>query len=398
MNLQGRTHQRIAWGIFFFCVLLSIGSVVFSIAIENAGLDSDRTYRFDSIVAVVFSFLGAIVASKRPENRMGWLMSAIGLSGGLGAFLPEYAHYGVMVSDLPATDFAVWVGNWVWLGCFMTVPTLMLLWYPTGRVPSRGWRWVERMTIAGLAGLVTTLALIPSGGGDNEFGANPYGIDALEQPLTILGIVSGVLLGASAIASVYSLFWRRKRATAEERQQLRWFAFGAALMPVFFMGPEPFVDSSEWFFDPTVVAFLVPPITMGIAIVRYRLYDIGTVVNRTLVYGLVTALIVAFYLGFVFGLQLLFDSFTNDSQLAVAASTLAAAALVRPLRTRVQTFIDRRFYRRKYDSKQTLERLARRLRDEVDLSVVGGDVVGVVRETVQPAHVTLWLKEPEATR
>ena len=169
-------------------------------------------------------------------------------------------------------------------------------------------------------------------------------------------------------------------------------------MPFFFVAPEMVVDSSEWSIDPTVIALLVPPVTMGIAIVRYRLYDIGTIVNRTLVYGLVTALIVGFYLAFVFGLQLVLDSFTSDSQLAVAASTLAAAALVRPLRTRVQTFIDRRFYRRKYNSKQTLDGLARRLRDEVDLSVVGGDVVGVVRETVQPAHVALWLKKPEVSR
>ena len=119
------------------------------------------------------------------------------------------------------TGFVVWLGGWVWIGCFLTVPTLLLLYFPTGRIPSRGWRHVERMTIAGLIGLAVALAFNPSGGGGNEFGINPYGIEALEAPLTILGFASGIVLGLCVVASIYSLFWRRKRATPIERQQLR---------------------------------------------------------------------------------------------------------------------------------------------------------------------------------
>jgi N-terminal 7TM region of histidine kinase len=238
-----------------------------------------------------------------------------------------------------------------------------------------------------------SLAFIPYGSGENGYGANPYGIEKLEVPLTVLAIVSGATVTLCAIASVYSLFWRRKRAPAVERAQLRWFAYAAALMPVAFATPEMiFGDTSEWWIDPTVSAFLLPPIAMSVAIVRHRLFDIDVIINRTLVYGALTAVLVAAYLGLVFALQAVLEPITEESDLAVAASTLAVAALFRPLRSRVQSFIDRRFYRRKYDAGRTLETFGKRLRDEVDLDIVATDVVEVVKGTIQPAHVSLWVR------
>jgi hypothetical protein len=229
--------------------------------------------------------------------------------------------------------------------------------------------------------------------------ANPFGVEGLAALLGTLGMVGLFMTLAVAVAGGISLVVRFRRARGVERQQLKWFAFsGVVFCAVFAIGPVlwylPESPGTEWIWT---VLFLVGastiPVAVGIAILRYRLYDIDLIINRTLVYGALTALLVGVYVGSIVVLQGLLRALTGqESQLAIVASTLAVAALFNPLRRRIQSFIDRRFYRRKYDARKTLEAFSAKLRDETDLEALNSELVGVVRETMQPAHVSLWLR------
>jgi hypothetical protein len=205
------------------------------------------------------------------------------------------------------------------------------------------------------------------------------------------------------LISAASLFVRRLRARGVERQQLKWFTYAVAITVSGFILTYTISEAvgSVWLRWAgnviTVVGVLGIPISMGIAILRYRLYEIDLLINRTLVYGSLTAMLVGVYVGGIVVLRGLLRTLTGqESQLAIVASTLAVAALFNPLRHRMQAFIDRRFYRSKYDARQTLEAFSAKLRDETDLDALSDDLVGVVRETMQPAHVSLWLR-PDTT-
>jgi hypothetical protein len=242
---------------------------------------------------------------------------------------------------------------------------------------------------------------------DDGFGEaslpNPFGIESWEAVSSLFKNVGEPILAAMVFATIASLVLRFRRAGGSQRRQMKYLVLAVAMLPVFFLGGEAIgeIESTEEdifsFLTIMLGAFLIP-IAMGVAILKYRLYDIDVIINRALVYGALTALLVAAYVGLVFALQLVLEPITEDSDLAVAASTLAVAALVRPLRARLQTFIDRRFYRRKYDATRVVESLSRALRDEVEIEAVERGMISAVRETVQPAHVTLWLKQPEVTR
>jgi hypothetical protein len=233
--------------------------------------------------------------------------------------------------------------------------------------------------------------------------ANPIGIGGtLGGVVEVLGVVGAIILNLGVLLSGISLILRLHRARGVERQQLKWFVYSAAMMGGGFVASYLFssdlVNSIAWFLG--ILGFMVLPVATGIAILRYRLYDIDRIINRTLVYGPLTAMLALVYFGGVVGLQAVFRALTGqESTLAVVASTLAIAALFSPLRQRVQGFVDRRFYRRKYDATKTLEAFGSRLREETDLDVLSNDVVGVVSTTIQPAHVSLWLRpdpEPKA--
>jgi hypothetical protein len=224
---------------------------------------------------------------------------------------------------------------------------------------------------------------------------NPLGIESLPAVYKIVERVVGVLL----IVAVISLFIRLRRARELERQQIKWFVYATALMigSGLLTYPASEAINSVWLewisFVPFIVGVTAIPISMAIAILRYRLYAIDLVINRTLVYGPLTATLVALYFGAVVLLQRLFVALTGErSTLAVVASTLLIAALFNPLRRRIQGFIDRRFYRSKYDARKTLEAFSAKLRDETNLEALDDELVGVVRETMQPAHVSLWLR------
>ncbi|MDQ5827631.1 MAG: hypothetical protein M3441_26095, partial [Chloroflexota bacterium] len=300
--------------------------------------------------------------------------------------------------SLPLVQPMAWLLSWIYIPGLLLLLAFLPLYFPDGRLPSPHWKWVALSATFLTVAWTIDSALLP--GEIKDFGiVNPLGIEAL-QP--IIGLTDDVLLVTSlgvAIVSVTSLVIRFRRSVGDERQQIKWLLYVAAAIPAWFL-VNPLLSAafpalSEMAAFGLVDIFLVAgiPIAIGVAILKYRLYDIDLIINRTLVYGSLTVTLVALYFGGIVLLQRLFVVLTGQkSTLAVVASTLVIAALFNPLRSRIQSFIDRRFYRRKYDAAKTLEAFSAKLRDETDLDALRDDLVEVVRETMQPAHVSLWLR------
>jgi hypothetical protein len=296
-----------------------------------------------------------------------------------------------------------WVSSWL-VFIVIGLSVLFILLFPTGRPPSRRWRWVTWLTVAFI--LVGAVSGAFSSGPVEGLGPirNPLGIEGFSNfsNSILLNMVATVLVVAAAL----SVFVRLHRAKGIERQQIKWFAYATAAAVMGLVLAEVIPDVIEvplWFerMGNAIFLLLIPaiPISMGIAILRYRLYDIDLLINRTLVYGSLTVTLVALYFGGIVVLQRVFVVLTGQqSTLAVVASTLLIAALFTPLRRRIQSFTDRRFYRSKYDARKTLEAFSAGLREETDLDALSDDLVGVVRETMQPAQVSLWLRPEKALK
>jgi hypothetical protein len=342
------------------------------------------------LAAVSFSLVGALVAARRPRNPIGWIFCAVSLTQGLVSFGYEYAVYALVTNpgSLPFGPFMSWIGQLLWYPGLYLMFTYGLLLFPDGRLPGRRWRFVAWACPAPLALFVAGAALAwPERGRAFLYEPNsqPEGlvfwVDALLFPLLLL----------CALACVVSLILRFRRSGGVERQQLKWFTYAATatLLMLFVSERLGLGVVSTLIFLPFVPSI---PVAAGVAIFRYRLYEIDLIINRTLVYGTLTVALVLVYAGSIVSLQYAFRVFTGgDSQLAVVASTLAIAALFNPLRRRVQGFVDRRFYRGRYDAAETLAAFTARLRDETDLDRISGEAMVVVCETLQPAHATLWL-------
>jgi hypothetical protein len=329
----------------------------------------------------------------------------------LSGVFDYYGYYGAATpGSVPFPVVAAGISDWIWVPAVGLLGTYVLLLFPDGRLPSRRWR-----PLAWLSGAVILLlslgVMLAPGPLDNLGGVrNPFGIEGAEW-LTVGAYVLLPLLPLCMLASALSLVLRYRRSGGEERHQIKWIAFAASVVVVVyaiamiasFVFPEESwtTAGSVWWLNLLTYAvlssFTIVPIAVGIAVLKYRLYEIDIIINRALVYVSLTATLVALYLGGVVLLQRLFVLLTGQrSTLAVVASTLLIAALFNPLRRRIQSFIDRRFYRSKYDARKTLEAFSAKLRDETDMEALSGDLVGVVRETMQPAHVSLWLR-PETT-
>ena len=338
--------------------------------------------------------LGALIASRRPESPYGWLWLSFGLAFAVLFFAQVYAAYALVAQpgSLPAPRvFGTVVAGEGWTLGTVLVPFLFLL-FPTGRLPSRRWRIVVwTVAVAGTTALIAG-PFMPSEG--NFVPAeNPLAAGGVAGE-TITALVNGavIIVLLAIVPSALSLVFRYRRAGGIERQQLKWFAYAAVLLVA--------EISVQFFYEPPgawdalfeIFPFAGLYAAVGVAILRYRLYDIDVIINRTLVYGALTLMLALAYYGGVVVLQSVFRVLAGQgSQLAVVASTLAIAALFGPLRRRIQTVIDRRFYRRKYDAAKTLEAFSARLRDETELDVLMEDLVGMVRGTMQPMHVSLWL-------
>jgi hypothetical protein len=352
---------------------------------------------------LVFAAVAALIISRQPRNTIGWLLTVVVGAYLVGEPLENYVDHLASSSPTPTLPLllAVWFSNWNWLLLIFSLLLILLL-FPTGYPPTPRWRWVGVAAIAWgtLFVLMETLS--------QQFTAP--GI-ALDNPIGVLGEgtverLSGVwVVGLLALlaACALSLFIRYRRANDTEREQIKWLLYACAVFVVVFVGGNGGGIAGSNSLGGYVwailfgLSLLMFPAAIGIAVLRYRLYDIDVVINRTLVYVPLSVTLIALYFGGIVVLQRLFLTLTGgQSTLAVVASTLVIAALFNPLRRRIQGFIDKRFYRRKYDARKTLETFSARLRDETDLEALNNELVGVVRETMQPAHVSLWLRPETA--
>ena len=411
-EVGGISIRSASWLAWSLCTLsLALTAVSYLVIALNLSLDAPVYFYWlePTTIAIGYSVIGAIIASRLPKHPIGWMCCAIGLTGAVEHFSSEYAIYALVAHQqaLAGGKVMLWMSNWVWILMFGLIVYLILL-FPNGRLPNSRWRWFAWFSVALTLLAATLMAFSPdvaldvlrSSGNPHISFLNPLGIEGLPnlyRPVQTLVLAMGLVGAASVVVG-------RRGARGIERQQIKWLLYASA---IFFVGnvlkntvfsPLGGVPWGLWVgYLLVAVGGLGGPIAIGIAILRYHLYEIDTLINRTLVYGSLTATLVALYFCGIVVLQRLFVLLTGEqSTLAVVASTLLIAALFNPLRRRIQSFIDRRFYRRKYDARKTLEAFSAKLRDKTDLEALNAELAKVVKETMQPTHVSLWLR-PEAS-
>ena len=354
---------------------------------------------------LTFALVGALIASRRPGNAVGWICLADGLLWMLLGISETFALYR---TDRPGSGVfevgAAWLSNWLWVPALGLFATYLLLLFPNGRLPSRRWRplaWLSGVVIVSIS---ISVGLAP--GPLHNLGEmrNPLGLEGHPWVADAFIFVFP-LLPVCILGSVLSVVLRYRNSGGEEREQIKWIAFAASVVVGFFLvglvGSFMSYSGSEFLDSMAVLSYPGVPIAIGFAVLKYRLYDIEVVINRALVYGSLTAMLLALYFAGVASTQAIFRLITGQErqpQLAVVVSTLIIAALFAPLRRRIQSFIDRRFYRSKYDSRKTLEAFSATLRDETDLDALRGELLSAVTDTMQPAHVSLWLSDETAQR
>jgi hypothetical protein len=338
---------------------------------------------------VAFATVGALLAWKRPGNPIGWLLSATGLAYAAGAF-------GLLLAYFPRTlTVSNWL-SWIWfLGLGLCVFVVLL--FPTGNLPSRRWRPVAWAAGTGLAGWVLGNAFAPTIISAGPSMPNPVGLSGpAGEIFKIMAAGGALLIAATCLAAVLSLAFRYRRAPAAERAQLKWLVYAGALIVVAALAgvlaeriAGPGSNAANNFQNAALSGAVgLVPVAIGIAILRYRLYDIDRVISRTLAYAIVTGLLAGIYAGLVL---LATQVLRFSSPVAIAAATLAAAALFSPMRRRVQRMVDRRFNRARYDAETTVAGFAARLKDAVDLDAVQADLTSAVQQTLEPAHVSVWI-------
>ena len=351
------------------------------------------------IMWMTFATVGAVIASRRAENPIGWIFCAVGVLQAAQNIATEYANYSLLTQpgSLPGGVVAAWFANWIWVLFVGLVLVYFFSLFPNGHFLSPRWRWVAWLGAIGITALALTFVFLPDPlYSSASFVENPYGVGELENRLVYIQ-VAFILYLIPVAAALTSLILRFRRARGEERQQLKWLASAAALVGLSFP-LQPIFNEVKAAQVVTLITITGIPLAAGVAIVKYRLYDIDIIINRTLVYGVLTATLAGTYFGSVVLLQMAFRGVTGQGNaVAVVISTLTIAALFMPLRRRIQGIIDRRFYRRRYDAALTLAAFADRMRDEVDMDRVTGELVGVVHDTMQPEHVSLWLRASTST-
>jgi hypothetical protein len=400
--MSHRSVSWLAWSLWAMTIALVIGGLILGVA--NRPEAPLYEYWFEStLIDPTFATLGALIISRRPGNVIGWIFCATGLGGGIQFLCGQYATVALLAPNLGFAGGAVAA----WLSMVMQFSVVaaglfLILLFPTGTLLSPRWRVVAWIAGTSAAAALVSMSLRPGQNESLPFAQNPFGIDGAAWTLGFIEAIGGWIFLLSFIAGIVSLVLRFLRSRGEERLQLKWFVYAATLGFVAILFGSVLAPSALDEQIGTLVWTLAPlglPFSAGIAILKYRLYEIDIIINRTLVYGTLTATLVALYFGSIVLLQRAFVLLTGErSTLAIVASTLLIAALFNPLRRRIQSFIDRSFYRRKYDAAKTLEGFSTKLRDETDLEALRGDLVGVVRETMQPAHVSLWLRPETASK
>jgi MFS family permease len=393
--MSARMAARLGWSLLVLSVLLVAAALVLNLGRpQYADLAFTTGELLLQLVLLLFGWFGARIVSRQPNHRIGWLLCAISFLTAMGGFATEYAIYGLISHPgaAPGAEALAWFMSWLSSGYLALFAALLAL-FPTGRPPSPRWRWVLWLAGSGVAcALLGALWLWPLRGVAllQLPSPEPVGLPGL---LYIVGSWAPVL---AVLAAVASLAVRFRRSQGAERQQLKWLAYAGVVVVLCFVLPEAAAKllGSQLAGDLVFAALFAPvPVAVGIAILKYHLYDIDRLVNRTLVYGLLTALLGGVYTGAVLVLGQLFGGVTEDPpSWAVAGATLAVAALFQPARHRIQAVVDRRFNRRKYDAAKTVEAFSVRLRDEVDLVALSAELLAVADQTMQPTTMSLWLR------
>jgi MFS family permease len=403
--MKPRRLIRLAWALWGFVVASLALSVPLAVAdpVGTAEQGGAWIYVIFMTFVLTFSTAGVLIVGRQSRNPIGWLLLACALGYAVAGLTNAYASYGLFTrpGELPGITLAAWASSWLFLAGAGPASTFLLLLFPTGRVPSRRWRAVGWLAGVGMVLIVTGIALAPGPiAGDRRAPTNPIGIPGGEQIVSVVGTLGGVAFFLAVFGSVVSLTVRFRRARQVERQQLKWLSYAAVLvgLAVLFQ----IVVTAVW--GETVLttslsngavsgSLVCVPVAVGIAILRYRLYDIDRLISRTLEYVLLTVVLGLGYAGVVLGLGQLFGGVTgNPPSWAIAGATLAVAALFQPARRRIQTAVDRRFNRRRYNTAKTIQAFSTRLRDQIDLDTLTAELLAVVDQTMEPTQASLWLR------
>lgn len=395
---------HLAWGLCGLSVMMFAGALAFQLFTLDepvGGVFGSRG--LTTLPGAVFVLLGALLATRQPRNSIGWMLLAAGFVAAVQQLAREYATYGLLTgrSELVSPTTAGWISNWSWVPLVALMGVFVILYFPDGHLPSKAWRHIARAATVAVI-LATVGSMIDPGPMDSGVVVlNPY---AVEHPPWLAELVLNgglMLLNLGIVGGFASLVVRFRRTSGIERAQIKWLALGAgSLAAVLLLSTPVFLTQTteslayRILANATIIALGALPIAIAIAILRYQLYDIDRIISRTIVYGVLTSLLAAGYIVVVLIIRSLLPV-ADDSPLVVATSTLAMVALFRPLRARLQTIVDRRFNRAGYDAALTVERFGSRLRSEVDLDEITTDLVAVARQTLQPAHVSLWLRGSE---
>jgi hypothetical protein len=359
----------------------------------------------DAIFALgylAYSVVAALILVRRERHPIGSLLAFVGVTGTATMMLDRYAAFGINVDPTaPLFVTAAWIAGWLWVPGDVAITTLLLLLFPDGSLLSRRWRPAAWLSALAIVGLPLARALKPGSVSENHAGlANPYALPGIAgAAVARLEIVFFFAWALAAALSVAALITHLRRSRGVERQQLKWLGSAMAFLALAFVADIPvyvfigYSAAAEWIVGVPSIGITMLPIAAGIAILRYRLYEIDVLIRRTLVYGALSIVLVATYLALVVVVQAVLRPFTAGSELAVAGSTLATLALVQPIKHRIQAAVDRRFYRARYDASRTLDAFTTRMRDQVDIDAVRGEVLDVVASALRPAHASVWLRK-----
>jgi hypothetical protein len=390
--VTARTAARLAWSLCAGCVAGISGLLVLKV------LNGPADLRSALLVAapLAFSVVGALVAARQQRNPVGWQLLAVGVLLTANLLGESYARYALITApgSLPGGLYGPWLG-WTYAPIVAILAILLPLYFPTGRLLSPRWRPVVGFGIGFLVFAVVGNALWP--------GPDPplLGLAPVPNPVVFLPqarplfelfrTLAGLCLLPGIAGAIAALVVRFRRSRGIERQQLKWFTYAAALAPV----PGFAYEAAPSIFGLLrTLIFPLVPISVGVAILRYRLYEIDRIINRTLVYGLLTVILGLGYAAGSLVFVLVAGPGADPPSWLVAAATLAAAAIVRPARRRLQAAVDRRFNRRRYNAAQTIAAFSTRLRDQVDLDTLASELLAVVDQTMEPTQASLWLRPP----
>jgi hypothetical protein len=407
------TATRLAWSSWVVSLVLGLASVALLVLTRATPIPRGAVPRgvnagWGLLLLAILAAMGALIVARQPANRIGWSFVAAGLGLALQAFATQYAIYALLTNPgaLPGAAWLAWISTWLTIPAIYSAFAALLLLFPTGRLLSPRWRPVAWMVIGWIIGVAVGNFTYPP---DPNLGVEaPVRLnEAAGQIMNTIGGLAWLLVTLAIPAAAASLVVRFRRSRGQERQQLKWLAYAAAMLGLALLGIG-LVDILEqlgWVRPPStgpvaavlggvaILGVTALPVTAGMAILKYRLYDIDRIINRTLVYGLLTALLAAIYAGLVLSIgQLSGGIGTEPPSGAVAGATLAVAALFQPARRRIQQVVDRRFNRHRYDAARTIAAFSARLREQVDLDTLSSELLAVVDQTMEPTQVSFWLR------